>query len=448
MKKFVLLILSAFFLLADANAFDVELLSNNKESVSREQSDLAKSQAEGWRRMHSLREQLKHFSLKALSETFNEMEKIDTTCDFGLVEKLRADALRFRLIETPGELSSLIEYYRAENLIDDILYKILKTSELATFEFKNSVSRPAQQKPYNVLTRHHANIKLSEFYAPFKKWPDDKNKCTIDTYFEMVKKLDFKNNKDRDNQLTRLNWLAYRNGIIDLESYNKFELLKKYEVLDWKVYFKRYADIINNAKDKMTKNPEPKTTNDFSVEYVSRRDGLTQRTNLYRTFSSTQVIILSQIIEKTAKRIDARTASISWQFGEDPADQEIYVMSPMEKYRASIRMLRKEMAEVMRSEAFKGPAVEFDHLIAAAYETGLIKSTELEVVLKFEDFWNPKTPKSKAYANFAFSVAGTATFYLPPPWNVIGAIGLVLTQSKIANKDRQPDEDDNWNVIL
>jgi hypothetical protein len=223
-------------------------------------------------------------------------------------------------------------------------------------------------------------------------------------------------------------------------------VLRKRAVLSWPIYFKRYVDVIANAKDKLTKSPELKAETTFTVEYVSRRDRITKRENLYQSYSSTQIMILAQIIEKAARRMDARRASINWQYTDDPKGEiEIYVLSPMEQYRAAIKMLRKDINEVTRSEAFIGKKLEYEHLIAAAFETGYIKSEELAMVLTFEDFWNPKTPKWKAYANFAFSLAGTAAFYLPPPWNIIGAIGLVLTQTKL-NGEQRPNEDDNGNV--
>jgi hypothetical protein len=249
--------------------------------------------------------------------------------------------------------------------------------------------------------------------------------------------------------MAKLNYLAYSNKVIDRSIYNKLEVLRKHHVLDWPVYFKRYADVVNNAKDKLTKNPEGKTQHSFTVEYVSKREKLTQRSHLYKTYSSTQIMMLAQIIEKTAKRMDSKNVSLHWQYTDDPdGETEIYIFSPMEQYRASIKMLRKDMAEVMRSEAFRGKELQYEHLIAAAYETGFIRSEELDYVLKFEDFWNPKTPRWKAYANFAFSIAGTAVFYLPPPWNILGAVGLILTQSKVIDNDQAPDADDNWNVII
>lgn len=447
MKKFVILIASAFLLLADAYAFDVKLLANNKEAYSRELTAEDAAEADSWALHHRLGNDLRKNALRSLADTFKEMERIDTTCDLGLVDRLFLDAQKYGVVSTRGDILDLAAYLRKNDLIDDLLFKILRQSTIVTLDFVNNAGTKAP-RPMNVYTRQNSGTDLEKFYAPVKKWPDDIKSCTIDAYFKMTKELSFKNEKDRDGQMLRLNYMAYSHGVINLETFNKLESLRKRDVLGWPVFFRRYADVISNAKDKLTKKPEVRADNNFTVEYVSRRDGLTQRGSLYMTYSSTQVMILAQIIEKTAKRMDAKRASLNWQFGDDPADQEIYVLSPMEQYRAAIKMLRKDMAEVMRSDAFRNTKLQYEHLIAAAYETGFIKSEELDLVLKFEDFWNPKTPRWKTYANFAFSLAGTASFYLPPPWNIIGAIGLVLTQSKIVDGEPKPDPNDNWNVII
>lgn len=447
MKKFVLLVASAVLLLADANAFDVKLLQNNKEAFSRELTQQLAAEAESWGSHHRLGADLPKFVLKALTDTFNEMERIDTTCELGLVAQLQKDAMKYHVIETNGEVLDLAGYLRHNNLIDDILYGMIKKSTYITLDFVNNASVKAP-RPFNTYTAQTSKVDIKKLYAPVAQWPDDIKSCTVDTYFDMIGTLTFKNSKERDGLMVKLNYQALTQGVIDLATYNKLETLRKRAVLDWPIYLKRYADVINNAKDKLTKTPESKATNDFAVEYVSRRDSLTQRGNLYRTYNSTQIMMLAQIIEKTAKRMDAKRASINWQYSDDPADQEIYVLSPMEQYRAAIKMLRKDMGEIMRSEAFKNTALEYEHLIAAAYEAGFIKSEELDLVLKFEDFWNPKTPRWKTYANFAFSLAGTASFYLPPPWNIIGAIGLVLTQSKFVEGEPKPNPNDNWNVII
>lgn len=449
MKKFVLLIATAIFLLTDADAFDVRLLANNKEVISRELTTSEVKEVTTWAADHRLRGDLRKGALRALAETFNEMERIDTNCEVGLVRQLQKDAKRHGVITYDEEIHLLNAYLRKEDLIDDILYRLLRDSSHVTLDLEKNVNERAPGRPWNLNTRQNAGVDLEKFFEKVKKWPDDINDCSLDAYFYMSRELKYKNAKDRDSQMFKLLYMAYKDGVINLATFNKLETFRKRGALDWQVYFNRYADVVNNAKDKLTKNPETKATNDFSQEYVSRKDRLTKRGNLYSSFNSTQIMMLAQIIEKAARRMDAKQAYLRWEFQDDSeGDHEIYVLSPMEQYRVAIRMLRRDMAEVMRSEAFKYTGVEYEDLIAAAYETGFIKSSELDYVLKFEDLWNPKTPKWKKYANFAFSLAGSAAFYLPPPWNIVGSIGLVLAQSKIVNGDQQPDPDDNWNVIL
>lgn len=446
MKKLFLLLSSYLVFMPHASAFDISLLFNNKEAFSREiTKDEIKENAR-WVARHPLKEELVTVSKAVLQSTFNEMERIDTGCELGLVNRLEADASKSNAIFSAEDMPDFIRYLRLSNLIDDVLYKMMKEAISINQEFADKARMTVSLRPFNLNTSQNAGIDLKKLYAPVKVWPDEIQRCSFDVYWNMVSGLKWKNDVDLQNQMTKLNWMAYKEGLINRENYNRLEILKARKVFQWPVYFNRYADIMNNAKDKMTKTRETTTNNDFTVEYVSKRDKITQRGNLYHTYTSTQIILMTQILERTAKRMDARFATLNWEFTD--GEREIYVLSPMEQYRAAIRMLRKDIAEVMRSETFRNTGIKFEHIVAAAFETGYIKSDELALVIKFEEFWNPKTPKWKAYANFAFSLAGSASLFLPPPWNIVGAIAIVLTQSAVLNNGKTPDPDDNSNVII
>ncbi len=448
MKNLFLVLAMLLFLLVNADAFEVSLLFNNKESISRELKMDARKEALAWALRHPLGEELSKTSILALKDTFSALEKRNSNCDLGLILGLGKDALKYGLIDRFEEVTSFINYLRSSDLIDDLLFRLMRNSLATLNEIERRTGHKVPIRPINLYTRLNGGINLREFFDPMNKIPDDQKTCTIDTYFSMTNKLSFKNKEDRDLELYKLHYRGVREKIIDLKTFNKLEALRKTNVLDWPLYFKQYTDIIHNAKDKLTKKPETKSETHFPVEYVSRRERVTQRGRLFQNFSSTQVMMLAQIIQRTAQRMDAKQASLQWDYNDPIGEREIYVLSPMEQYRVALKMLRKDMAEIMRSEAFKNTSLDYDHLIAAAYETGIVKSDDLEYVLKFEDFWNPKTPKWQAYARFAFSLAGTATFYFPPPWNVLGALGLIFTQTKVLNGNQRPDADDNWNVII
>ena len=440
MKKFALFVASLLLVMPLAQAFNVNLLANNKEILSRQVTRADLMNLSYWKKQHRLAEsELKESARLALADTFNELESADSACELGLVEKLEGNAIRHGVINTISEMMNLITYMRNTNLIDDILHAILSESLRIKISFvNNSTLKPR----FGLFNRSNSGVDLQKLYAPFKTWPDEEKKCSFDVYYSLTREAN-------EAQLSRLNSHAYRAGIIDLATYNKLEVLRLRQVIYWDVYLSRYIDIIKNSKDKLTKSVEPEAQNGFVVEYVSRKSPLTRRSHLYRTYTSTQVMILSQVMEKTAKRMDSTQVTLNWQYTEDPnGEREVYIFSPTEQYRAAIKMLRKDMAELMRSEAFKNTGLEFEHIIAAAYETGFIKNNELQQVLKFQEFWNPKVPKWRALSNFAFSIAGSATFYLPPPFNILGAVALIFTQSAMANQGRKPDPDDNWNVII
>lgn len=447
MRKFIFLVIGLLIKAQPVSAFDVKSLANNKEMRSREMSKRESGSALAWKNYHPLKSELKERSLHTLSESFNELEVQDSYCDLGVVKLLISAAKKNLVIDSDDEFLSFIGYLREDDLIDDVLYKLLNDLYPVSVEMEQTPYLFA--RPLNLYTAENSKIDLVKLYAPVKKWPDDVSSCSLDSYWLVASGLKVKNAKDRDAQMKKLNRIAYEKEVVSKEVYYKLETLRKLEVLDYPVYLRRYVDIVKNAKDKLTTKIEESATNDFSVEYVSRKHRLTQRGNLYRTYTSTQVMMLAQIIEKTARRMDAWQVSMTWQFEKDPeAGTEVYVLSPMEQYRLAIKMLRKDLGELARSEAFAQSGLQYEHLIAAAYETGYIKSEELDQILKFEDFWNPKVPKWKAYASFAFSIAGTASLYLPPPWNIIGAVALVLTQTAIVNGDKKPDPDDNWNVVI
>jgi hypothetical protein len=433
----------------EAFAFDITLLANNKEASSKMLTRKDRKEMNFWLGQHQIpKEDLKHQVKKVLTQVLSAFVRREAKCDLGLADLFLEAFKNEEIIEQPDELYPLLTFLRVENLIDDLFYKIMHDSLELRIEIKSNQSSPLPPRPVNLNTAETSKIDLLKLYQSFLPLSNDIQSCTLGRYFKLLSQIHWRTRKERDGLLLRLNYLGVRDGALTLEEYNRLEVLRKSSASDWPLYIDAYLNTLTQAKDKLTKNPEFTAIHSFADKYVSRREKITQRARLYKNFSSTQIVLLAQIMERTAKRLDARFAYLNFQFTDDPkGDHEIYVLSPMEQYRASVRMLRKEMGEIMRSESFRGTGVDFEDIIAAAFETGLIKSEELEHVLKFEDFWNPKTPRWKTYANFAFSLVGTATFYLPPPWNLVGAIGLIFAQSKVMPAGT-PDPEDNWNVII
>ena len=381
----------------------------------------------------------------------NTLQVRSAYCDVGMVRLLRNQAKIDGLISDQDDFVAFVAYLRKVNAIDDLFYQNLILSEELDIAFSNKATKNGPLFP--PFNRHNDETKeydLKKLYAEFNEFPDEVTNCSIETYFRITLSLTWKTEHERDRLLNKLDYMALEQGIITRETFNKLEVIREKKALDWTIHLKSYLDVVQNAKDKLSPTGRPEVDPSlFSTKYAERKEKITRRGRLYRNFDSTQVMMLAEIIQKTAKRMDAKRVAIDFQYTElEDSETETYVLSPMERYRLSIKLLRKDMGEVMRSDLFRNTTVEYEDLISAAFETGLIKSEELELILKFEDFWNPKNPKWKTYTGFAFSLLGTATFYLPPPWSVVGAIALVATQSQILKSKKQANSDDNWNVVI
>lgn len=445
--KIIFCFLVLFFLsVTQSFSFDVTLLQNNKESFSRMVTSSDRANLTEWVRLHPMGEELKLKAREVFQKTLTTYEAREAKCDVGLADLLSANAKEARVLEEDSELRLLLVLLREENQMDDILMDILLSSIDVKKDIANAGRWIKPKTPRNLVAP--ADVDLKKYFGMVSNWPDEVDFCSIGRYFHMAGMLTYKTNKERDNLMWRMAHIGLRDGLIDTLTFHRLEALRLNYVLDWKYYSFNYLEMINGAKDKMAKVRELTATNSFSEKYVSRKEKLTQRGRLYKSFSPTQVMIMSSVIERLSKRMDARRVELIFQFGDDPAgERETYVLSPMEQYRVSINMMRKEMAELMRGDLFRGTNISYEDIIASAFETGLIKSSELDYILKFEEFWNPKTSKLRTYANFAFSLAGTASFYLPPPWNLVGAVALMFTQSRLMPPGK-PDPDDNWNVII
>jgi len=441
--------LTVLLLASSSYAFSPDLYRNNKESISRKITNHDIERMNEWLKSHELSEEIIYRdSVHLLNRILSHFVEQKNHCDLYLSPRISKALLQKGIIKDENEIYPYLVFLRHTNLTDDIFYDLLKKSSLITNKFELYKNQPAGRRPVNLYRRYSRINDLKKLYEPFQEWPNEVDSCTVQTYLKHVNQLGLSTASARSKDLRKLNWLALNQQIISLETYNKLEVLREANLTQWLVTTSRYIDIIKNAKDKKAVTVEDEATDDYPSTYVLRKENITRRGKLYGAYNSTQVFLMSQIIERTAKRMDAKYVELSFQYTDDPeGETEIYVFSPMEQYRISINMLKKEIAELLRSESFRGAPFDYGDLIAASYETGLLRSEDIDQVLKFEDFWNPNIPKWKTYLNYAFSLAGTATYYLPPPWNILGALGLIMTEMKFSDEPKA-DPSDNWNTII
>ena len=92
--------------------------------------------------------------------------------------------------------------------------------------------------------------------------------------------------------------------------------------------------------------------------------------SLYNKFDSTQIILLANIVKGLKTRLESKDVTININYVDRPT--EIIELTPMEKFRFILKLLRKEMADLNNSSLLQGRNANYLDLITAAYEVGYI----------------------------------------------------------------------------
>jgi hypothetical protein len=101
------------------------------------------------------------------------------------------------------------------------------------------------------------------------------------------------------------------------------------------------------------------------------------------------------------------------------------------------------MTETQMMDIFTGLKITYSDIVMAAFETGYISIEDLAYAVRYDDLWNPDTSKFERVMGFVFKVSGYATFFLPPPWNVVGTIALGIVEGIVDGKNKTGAENDN-----
>lgn len=368
---------------------------------------------------------------------------------------------------------------RKYNLVDDILAYNLAQSLILGYELDQVTLYP--QTPNRTL-RVKEKVKKDDdlkkiFKQLEKKWPKGINSCAEDSWsiyvMELVNLFKFSPQDERklNKVLRNTNLFAYRKNLISKTTWSRLEVMRKYkDQLMNRISLERYLDITYKAKNLNLEDlnylrPYKHITrySKESINYLSdslKQDKiLTHRYRLYQKFNSTQILYLAEnIMLKTIKRMNATKSEIHIDYGiEDKNDEldeedkkEVYEISPMEQYRMAIKMLKKELANMPLSVTFGKVPVDYDDVILASIETGLLRFDEIDQIVSFSKFWQ-KGEKSSwdTFVEFSASFGVGASYYLPFPFNIVGAAGLIYGQTLLKSKeDKANKSEGNDNSIF
>jgi hypothetical protein len=294
-----------------------------------------------------------------------------------------------------------------------------------------------------------SNNDLKELYSNFVNFPDEESNCIYQEFIFLQNGIKDKTNRKAERPLKEmgiLNKKALEEGVIGLETYHKIEFLRKESpVSERKLLMKDYLKIIFQAKNKMIplsahfKPINHSEEDNFSSERVKRFSRLTRRELLYQKYNETQIILLSQVLQKASRRmgVDVDTESSRPYLGQEfsilqpNGERKTYVerfeLDPQSQFNLARRLLRKDITELQMMDMFNSVNIDYEDVVIAAFETGYISLEDINYVVRYDDLWNPIRTKFDRVMSFIIKASGYSSFLLPTPWNVVAtlAIGVV-----------------------
>lgn len=318
---------------------------------------------------------------------------------------------------------------RLDDSIDDIAAGILIKAADSNF-----LSHPIAK---NDLTTEE-ETKALDIYKTKITDLQNKTLCSEDTYRTLVGKLNEASYKFIKN-LKHLNKLALDKKIIKENDFKTLERMRAKKVHEWPITLSSYR----NALDTVAKNfPTRKKESAKLVTDAGRFKNKTSlRQGLYEKFNATQIILLANVVKSLKKRLEAKDITIHINYVDQ--ESEIINLSPMEKFRFILKLLRKELALINNSTMINGRQATFLDIITAAYEVGYISADEIDQFAALEEIWNPKKTTKEKVMVWVKLFGGVASVLLPPPFGFLSVMAIMLIDQQVSEAPVNPDSDFN-----
>ena len=330
-----------------------------------------------------------------------------------------------------NDVKNSILSLRLDNAIDDVVVGLLFRS----LDMSSELSMPKQAED---LSENDLAIIKNIYNSHVKKFQDE-NQCPEDAYRSLYFSI-ATHSKLFARQFKRINKYAYKNNLISKEIFEKIEYFRVRKVHLWPSTLQEYKNNLmalaqafpNRVKEETVFVTDSKFGNKISL-----------RQSLHARFSSTQIILISDVMKNLRKRLDAESVTISINYSNNESD--VINLSPMEKFRLTIKLLRKEMAMLNNSNLLGGNYVTYSDVIAASYEVGYISSSEIEALAGLEEIWNPKKTKKEKVMFWAKTFGEIASVALPPPYGFISLMVIMIIDQQVADPKADPNAD--YNII-
>lgn len=431
----LILFLSFFSVIPDSPAFDLEVIRNDKEAVSQ------------YLLVHPA-PSLPSPPRLLLEASFGEFSRaLDATLATNISGRFPTELElmnRFRQNLEKAGLSISREYlklyffeWRKLDWIDDLLLEILEHTAALIETFDQPVpalSRWTRSSSARYVLRSGLTpIGLRNLLAPIKGLTPGAPGPVLERWAGLVAGL------PSDAILPLLNH-AYVTGLLSPEEFRLADALRLHRVEGWNLRLGPYLRMVREVKNSRRPNPPGRddlAPNTFSSSTLFRNSPLTRRAALYTRFTPLQVNLQVSLLRRFFLRMDAKNLALV--FSSETGSESV-PLSPMAQYHFARKLLLRDLQELNRSVLFQNTPVSFEDLITASLETGLIHGGILNEVNRIDDLWNPVIAPWTKLTGFALRVSGNAVVFLPPPYNILSSVALILIESRVEKRNHRKPE--------
>lgn len=319
---------------------------------------------------------------------------------------------------------------RLDDSIDDIAAGILiKASRLSS-----PVPHPISK---DQLTAEEED-KAMEIFSTKTKEIKNKSLCMEDTYRSLVASLLSEAPKFGKN-IKHIHQLALEQNLISESDFRLLEKMRYAKVHEWPLTLFSYGQRVESVSKKFPTRIKEASELVTDISEGKFRHKKSLRQSLYEKYNTNQIILLANMVRDLKKRLEAKDINIMINYVDQPS--EVLALSPMEKFRFILKLLRKELALINNSSLLNGNKASYIDIIAASYEVGYISAAEIEVLSSLEDIWNPKKSTKEKVMVWAKRFGGVASVLLPPPFGFVSVLAIMLIDQYISEApiDRDPD---------
>ncbi len=417
------------------HAFDLDLLKNDKEEVSRY------LQHHGGTRNGSLASPMVQQAFQAFGEALDSSLRMHSSSSVDLIRQLQVRLKSANLPQDTASRTSYFREWRQLGWIDDLLLEILEQNNQLTDLLDQSIIPRLSSRTRMASSRFAVRLALSDevlagILAPLKGCSPANPGSSLDLWPGIAARLgELASHPDGIRHLINH---AHLLGILGPSEFALSDALRLHRPEEWPLRLGPYLRMLRSFKNNQLPrdpSPEERTPNPFSSQTVFRRDPLTWRKALYTRFSPLQANLLVSLMKRFFERMDADQAALVFSSRSGPFTDSI-PLSPMGQYYFARKLLLKDMQDLNRSVLFRESPFVFEDLLSASLESGLIHAGILNQVYQIDDLWNPEVRPWSKVAGYALQATGNAAVFLPPPFNVISSVALILIESRMERHSR------------